>query len=241
MIKENRASKYLLYAIGEIILVVIGILIALQINNWNQNESNKSREIGILKDLNVEFNKNKSSLEKLIHDHQGMLQATQEILAVIGEPDNVVLNHNVDSLLYLSIDYDDFNPNQSAIDEAIASGTISLIRSDSLRALIFDWVSAMNGVKESYATLDEMCQNITLPFFVEHGSMRNIDYYGLTTANGKSKFESRNPALFQKVEFENLMDNQSWALTNYLNKLEDLETLVDEIVHQTNGENEKGK
>lgn len=36
MIKENRVSKYLLYAIGEIVLVVIGILIALQINNWNE-------------------------------------------------------------------------------------------------------------------------------------------------------------------------------------------------------------
>ena len=40
MIRENKASKYLLYAIGEIILVVIGILIALQINNWNENQKN---------------------------------------------------------------------------------------------------------------------------------------------------------------------------------------------------------
>ncbi len=35
MIKENKVTKYFLYAIGEIVLVVIGILIALQINNWN--------------------------------------------------------------------------------------------------------------------------------------------------------------------------------------------------------------
>ena len=37
LISENKMGKYLKYAIGEIILVVIGILIALQINNWNQN------------------------------------------------------------------------------------------------------------------------------------------------------------------------------------------------------------
>ena len=37
LIKENRTGKYLLYAVGEIILVVIGILIALSINNWNEN------------------------------------------------------------------------------------------------------------------------------------------------------------------------------------------------------------
>ncbi|MBT8306228.1 MAG: hypothetical protein KJN85_04770, partial [Maribacter sp.] len=35
---ENRTGKYLLYAIGEIVLVVIGILIALQINNWNEEK-----------------------------------------------------------------------------------------------------------------------------------------------------------------------------------------------------------
>ena len=38
MLTENKFSKYLIYAFGEIILVVIGILIALQLNNWNQNQ-----------------------------------------------------------------------------------------------------------------------------------------------------------------------------------------------------------
>ena len=42
MIKENRVSKYLLYAIGEVVLVVIGILIALQINTWNEEQKDQS-------------------------------------------------------------------------------------------------------------------------------------------------------------------------------------------------------
>ncbi|MGB4840449.1 MAG: DUF6090 family protein, partial [Saprospiraceae bacterium] len=46
MIKESKVSKYLQYAIGEIVLVVIGILIALQINTWNQNRINNSLEKG---------------------------------------------------------------------------------------------------------------------------------------------------------------------------------------------------
>ncbi|MCZ4408202.1 DUF6090 family protein [Cryomorphaceae bacterium 1068] len=241
MIKESKASKYLLYAIGEIVLVVIGILIALQINNWNQNETNRAREIAILKDLNQEFKKNTLKLDSLIQDHRGMLEAANEIMMLIGEPENTLANHNVDSLIYLSIDYDDFNPSQSVIDEAIASGTISLIRSDSLRSLIFDWVSAMGGIKESYATMDEMGQTMTLPYLTKYGSMKNIDYFGLMEANGKSKFESRNPALFQEVEFENIMDNQAWGMKNYLNKLEGLKPLVDQIMHLTNREIEKGK
>lgn len=41
MLSENRFTRYLIYASGEIILVVIGILIALQINNWNENRKGK--------------------------------------------------------------------------------------------------------------------------------------------------------------------------------------------------------
>ena len=51
LIMENKTGKYLKYAIGEIVLVVIGILIALQINNWNENRKEKQQEKAILYQL----------------------------------------------------------------------------------------------------------------------------------------------------------------------------------------------
>jgi hypothetical protein len=58
LMTENKFSKYLIYAIGEIALVVIGILIALQINNWNEeNKLNASKQVyyqQLLKDLNAD-------------------------------------------------------------------------------------------------------------------------------------------------------------------------------------------
>jgi len=54
MIKENRASKYLLYAIGEIVLVVIGILIALQINTWNEGRKARAKEVKVIKGLSAD-------------------------------------------------------------------------------------------------------------------------------------------------------------------------------------------
>lgn len=58
LINQNQVGKYLKYAIGEILLVVIGILIALQINTWNENRKLKTEEIKLLKELrkNVAFN-----------------------------------------------------------------------------------------------------------------------------------------------------------------------------------------
>jgi len=54
----SRTGRYLLYAIGEIILVVVGILIALQINTWNQNKIIRTEEQIYLKGLKNEFKKN---------------------------------------------------------------------------------------------------------------------------------------------------------------------------------------
>ena len=66
LLSENRFSKYLLYAIGEIVLVVIGILIALQINTWNENikslEQEKTYYCKIAEDLQVDIKNFDSSM-----------------------------------------------------------------------------------------------------------------------------------------------------------------------------------
>jgi hypothetical protein len=62
MLTENKFSKYLIYAIGEIVLVVIGILIALSINNWNEQEKLNSKELAILTELQSALNSNKEIL-----------------------------------------------------------------------------------------------------------------------------------------------------------------------------------
>jgi hypothetical protein len=63
MIKENKMSKYLLYAIGEIILVVIGILIALQLNEWSGERKDEKQEVKILLQLNNDL---RANLEEVI-------------------------------------------------------------------------------------------------------------------------------------------------------------------------------
>ena len=63
MLTENKFGKYLTYAIGEIILVVIGILIALSINNWNELQKLNEKEINVAKELYIELNENLISVK----------------------------------------------------------------------------------------------------------------------------------------------------------------------------------
>ena len=63
---QNKVAAYLRYAIGEILLVVIGILIALQVNNWNEQQKLKTSEQVVLKSLLKEFEHNQELLENSI-------------------------------------------------------------------------------------------------------------------------------------------------------------------------------
>jgi len=74
MIKENKVSKYILYALGEIVLVVIGILIALQINNSNQIRKDKSRIVNYLSEISNDLDQDIESFEKNLEQYDSLIK-----------------------------------------------------------------------------------------------------------------------------------------------------------------------
>lgn len=233
MLKENRVTRYLLYAIGEIVLVVIGILIALQVNNWNNHRNEAKEERSLLKDLNFEFSKNKEELVAVRHDYQKFISSTKALMDLIAADSSVVQRSNVDSLISESINYYDYRPTQHVVDELLSSGKLRLIRSDSLRSSLFEWASLLNEKEESWSTLDDFSQNMMMPFLTEHASLKNIDSYGFLNWEHPSKLESGTIDMFQDIEFENNLDNHAWSLANYIMTLDKLETCIDEIVQRS--------
>jgi len=77
---ENKALKYMRYAIGEIVLVVIGILIALQINNWNENRKAHVQEITILKNIQKDISLDTLDLNFNLEYHLTFLKNEQALL-----------------------------------------------------------------------------------------------------------------------------------------------------------------
>ena len=68
LLTENKFSKYLIYAIGEILLVIIGIFIALQINNWNELRKSEKQIISVLKEVHSEVADNIKEADELYLD-----------------------------------------------------------------------------------------------------------------------------------------------------------------------------
>jgi hypothetical protein len=80
---DNKPLKYMRYAIGEILLVVIGILIALSINNWNEERKDVQKGIKILEELAINIEYNIENIEKYIRRAEGYNEASDYVIKVL--------------------------------------------------------------------------------------------------------------------------------------------------------------
>ena len=87
MADDNKPMKYLKYAIGEIVLVVIGILIALSINNWNENRKLQIKEKELLTNLKKSLMNNIEFLKQNINSHKNRIHSSNLVLGAIRNKD----------------------------------------------------------------------------------------------------------------------------------------------------------
>ncbi|NCO63848.1 MAG: hypothetical protein GW839_09345 [Flavobacteriales bacterium] len=85
LLNQGKTTNYLKYAVGEIVLVVIGILIALQINNWNQNRNNTAEELKILKSCKTGLEIDLEDIDHNIKRHKNSIASTDLILQMLKD------------------------------------------------------------------------------------------------------------------------------------------------------------
>ena len=241
LMETGKTSKYLKYAIGEIILVVIGILIALQINNWNQERLTTREEYKALKNLKEDFNKNHEILTEVMKESTIGISSCLEMLKFTGSKQKPRNEHIFDSILNKIFISPAFKPINGTLDELINSGKLNIISNENLRKQLSTWHPHIEFVKERY---DETNQNekYTNEFMIANGSWLNADQ--LTTVNRtvkfpKSGFSVNNSDLLNKLEFENLIENMAIGFDNYLITLAETSTLLNDVLALINLEIEK--
>ena len=129
----GRAGRYLKYAIGEIVLVVIGILIALQINNWNEQRKSKAQEVNILTKLNADLKANLFEIEGIKNITEDRITASRTILNYFEE------HKTIDDSLKLSfelINSDDLFNNANTTYKYIENQGVNVLRNDAILAKI---------------------------------------------------------------------------------------------------------
>lgn len=224
LLSENKFSKYLLYAIGEIILVVIGILIALQINNWNERRKNTAKESVLLKQINRDFRSNKIQLDSIKIAHHKAIEGCDALLGLIPFKEDKLV---IDTIIKYSpqiFGFKTFNPSNGSVDALISSSTFDLIQNDSLRNLLVSW----KDVYLDYYEEEQYARNLQIwqiqPFFMD-----NVDY--------GNRYSASNLNLLSTPKMNNIWPNKRGSIQEILNSIKDerLELYIDEIIRLTQG------
>ncbi|QBA64068.1 DUF6090 family protein [Muriicola soli] len=191
---KGKSVKYLKYAISEIVLVVIGILIALQINTWNEERKNHEREIKLLTELRTNLQININNLE---NDIERQIKSAGIINDLLEHLDNKRPYH--DSLPYF-FNEADYAPDvvlSASAFETLKSTGLELIQTDSLRSSIINLfeVDYPSLIQETKRLEDQVWPAVVVPMYQKHFRRDKLDKVYVNDYN----------ALLDDQEFTNMM------------------------------------
>ncbi len=244
LISDGKIGNYLLYAIGEIVLVVIGILIALAINNSNEERIKREKEQVYLAGLKDEFETSKSKLEELIRVNRNSYKAATKIVALMDTPD-VTSDAELSELFITAFAYDIFfNPNNSLLNEMINSGSLKDISNDTLRIQLTNWIATIEDISNQEKFLSEQRNNVVNTFRQKNQSIRTImDLTGMSPELGLStkKDKFSNLSVLYSMSFENniilfIVTSQATENAHYRPLIEDLDLILSLIEKEIKSE-----
>ena len=225
LLNEGKASKYLVYAIGEIILVVIGILIALQVNNWNEIRKSRSEETKLLKEMKAALVSDLDDIIANIDEHEEAYKSCEIILAAFSEglPYHDSLDFHFGSVLNTTR----FG-HTSAPYETLKTKGPDLVENDSLRLLLseyFDrWVGYQFDIQRSSLQGFELAKERQFELFEglhPHAGMKPVDY------------ELLRENKYYRSWLEYTRISRGWEAKNFRilkKKNEHLQALIDSVV-----------
>lgn len=166
LLSQGKTTKYFKYAIGEIVLVVIGILIALQINNWNESQKLKKQEIKLLNALEKEIESNLVILDSTIKDNDTILKVSSSLL----KKGLVTPNFNSSPFeIIQSLGYNTNKYETSIINEILGTNTRALISNDETVAQLRTLKQAYDRSDDTQFYLDEFWNGEVIDFFKTSG------------------------------------------------------------------------
>ena len=222
LLTDNKFSKYLLYAVGEILLVVIGILIALQVNNQNEERIERSFERKMLAELHASIQNNIEYLEMAINGNDDARKSCQLILDHFeaGLPYHDTLDDHFSKSLFW------FHPSlDNNAYESLKSYGLHLISNDSIRLAlgdIYEWsfVDRYSNRQEEYffGTVAPLLVN-WFESYDFYGPMKPLNYDELSSSSAyrhilKTMISNRNG----QIELHEKSKNTRLQLARMINE-----------------------
>lgn len=230
LLANQQLGQYMKYAIGEIILVVIGILIALQINAWNNDRLDRQTEKETIRSIYGELDANRQYLESLKQIEVSKAAAMLRLVSFLGPKPMPI---HLDSFYYWyekTGDVPPFAPKNAILVEVINSDKFQLIRDDSLKNKLTDYQAQLLLLHGDYQYRIDYWKMVTSPYKMSHlSAYETTRFYPEFTALPPSKFEWDVNKVMADPLFENIVvDIYSYA-ANQVQRLDTYLALIDSI------------
>ena len=227
-------KKYLLYGIGEILLVMVGILLALQVNNWNEYRKDRLKEQMLLRELRGEFLNNIEKIEQQnarllenIDFHRSFIQRLTQ-----GNPSlEMICRFNGGGVITVGTT----NPSFGVINSLLSTGDIALISNDSLRNKISNWKDVLVDFTEDEELhlqyfLDKMVPYFRENFLISFSEGKELSFYDISS----EEIERDKLAITREKKYRSMViNNLEWIKGNLesgkntLERLKDILTLIE--------------
>ena len=240
LLTENKFSKYLIYAIGEIILVVIGILIALQINNNNNYKEQRKVEQEYLISLQKEFKSNLKKINVSIVENEVRINALENLLTLF---DSSVLdsasNKSISLMIHPVFGSDlSYKPSLGVLSDIIGSGKLNIFLNQNLRHKLASFESSLDYLKIQEEEAYNTKQSLKSLLFKEISILTIQKDLGRNFENHSISENVNNKFVFNSVELENylldyLLVTKAANDSRFMGGLkEDIEFILNEIENE---------
>ncbi len=220
--EQNKTRSYILYAVGEILLVVFGILIALQINNWNEQVTLEKQEKNILMSLQLEYVANSSILKECINEIKEDISVAEYLQKYLGPKYASIEKDSLNNMMGILGGVNRCQIETDVIDELRSSGNLKLIQNQNLRRAISKWSTLYNELKEEEKDLADQFSFQYLVYANDWVSWDDVDLFGgfgdTTFAGSNFEYDVNN--MLQEFEYANQLNNLRWRMRRVTTRLE---------------------
>tara|TARA_B100000795_G_C22795513_1_gene439149 strand:- start:1475 stop:2635 length:1161 start_codon:yes stop_codon:yes gene_type:complete len=219
-LEKNKTGKYFKYAIGEIVFVVIGILLALQINNWKENTKSKSIEREYLIGIQKNLDKDIFELNKLIGKDTMHFQNYSTLLKAFTDKSINKYSNEFLGAIAKSYSTQSFQGNNIVFEDMKFSGKINYIQTDVLRFSILEYYNESQKV--------ESLQNkVNLPQLINHREEAFVNNLDMNSLIEKFMFPENWRAEIDPLDLSFFdSDINSEAVKNFANRISLMKLLV---------------
>ena len=215
LVYNGRLGRYLTYVIGEILLVMIGILLALQVNNWNEERKERIIELEFLEGLQGEMLANRDQIIEAIKAHKKNLAASGKLIELFGQDPSENSELFIDSLFAELTTSWTYNPRIGKLNSIIMSGQLDYIQDEKLKSYLASFQDEAVDASELNLKYIRLKDTRLDPLVDELVSRRNKYRLWFDDFPSSSRpFHSNYKAVFNSLEIENVISTM-WAYQKF--------------------------